>query len=335
MRSVEPPFFAASAGSHLDLLRALAPGVLDGQEPIWVTSLTPRGKALRETADQVELLPEYGRSPLKALANVRAAARLVFRRRPTTVVTSGAGVVAPFCVLARLLGARVVYLETMARVNGPSMTARVLSRIAARVLVQWPELAEWLPRAEVCRPTLLESIEEGEAPPGTGTFIAVGTHAEPYTRFLGMVSRSLENRLLPTPARAQVGPATWSADGAAVADYLGAHELDAAVRSAEVVVCHGGAGIISSALAAGRRPIVVPRRPHLGEHVDDHQYQLTRKLAAWDLVVPVENEIGRRDVEATQRALRVPSEIRDRPSAVDVLRDELATAARDSSPPLA
>jgi len=331
-RLPESPVFAASAGGHLDLLRAIAPEVLGSREPVWVTSQTPRGEGLRDSAAQVELLPEYGRSPHKALANVVEAARLVARRRPRTVITSGAGVVAPFCVLARLSGAHIVYMETMARVDSPSMTARVLSRLAGRVLVQWPELAERLPRAVVCRPTLLEDIAEGEAPAGAGTLIAVGTHAQPYSRLLEIVARGIEEEVLRAPVRAQTGPAEWSVDGARATAFMSREELDAAVRSAELVVCHAGAGIISAALAAGHRPIVIPRRAALGEHVDDHQYQLTRKLAEWGLVVPVEDRITAVHVEAARRPLQVPSEIRDRPSAAEVLRAELRAPALRSGP---
>jgi UDP-N-acetylglucosamine--N-acetylmuramyl-(pentapeptide) pyrophosphoryl-undecaprenol N-acetylglucosamine transferase len=232
-------------------------------------------------------------------------------------------VVAPFCVMARLTGARLLYMETMARVSSPSMTARVLSRMSQCVLVQWPELVPSLPRAVVCRPTLLENIAHDDPPPGSGTFIAVGTHAEPYARLLAIARRGVEEGLLPRPVRAQVGPAEWSADGAQVTPHMGRQELEDAVRSAEVVVCHGGAGIISSALAAARRPIVVPRRASLGEHVDDHQYQLTRKLADWGLVVAVEERVTAADIEAARRPVEVPSEIRDRPSAAEILRAEL------------
>jgi UDP-N-acetylglucosamine--N-acetylmuramyl-(pentapeptide) pyrophosphoryl-undecaprenol N-acetylglucosamine transferase len=320
----ETEIFAASAGGHLDLLRAIAPQVLDGREPVWVTSSTPRGEALRESASQVDLLPEYERSPLRAVRNVVEAARLVRRRRPRTVVTSGAGVVAPFCLLARLSGARLVFVETMARVNSPSMTARLLSRVAEQVLVQWPELAPALPRAVVCRPTLLENLADGRLPPGSGTFVAVGTHGQPYTRLLEMVSRAVEDGLLPSPVRAQLGPASWSAPGVEASEHMSRDELEAAVRSADVVVCHGGAGIISSALSAGRRPIVVPRRAALGEHVDDHQHQLTRKLAEWGLVVVVEERITADDIDAARHPLRVPRELQERPTAAQVLETALA-----------
>ncbi|HYB25773.1 MAG TPA: glycosyltransferase [Solirubrobacteraceae bacterium] len=106
--------------------------------------------------------------------------------------------------------------------------------------------------------------------------------------------------------------------------FLGSGELEEALDSATAVVCHGGAGIISSALAAGRRPIVVPRRAALGEHVDDHQYQLTRKLAEWDLVVAIEERITAADVEEAGRPVEVPGEIQERPLAADVLHEALA-----------
>ena len=47
----------------------------------------------------------------------------------------------------RLRGAQVVYVESLARIDGPSLTYRLISPIAARRYVQWPELAEALPGA--------------------------------------------------------------------------------------------------------------------------------------------------------------------------------------------
>jgi UDP-N-acetylglucosamine transferase subunit ALG13 len=40
----------------------------------------------------------------------------------------------------------------------------------------------------------------------------------------------------------------------------------------------------------GKRPIVMPRRHHLGEAVDDHQMPLARRLADAGLVTLVEDE---------------------------------------------
>lgn len=48
-------------------------------------------------------------------------------------------------------------------------------------------------------------------------------------------------------------------------------------QEASVVVTHGGPGSIMLALSTGHRPIVIPRDPVFGEHVDDHQL----RFAAW------------------------------------------------------
>lgn len=49
------------------------------------------------------------------------------------------------------------------------------------------------------------------------------------------------------------------------------------LRHADIVICHGGPGSVTDARTAGHRPLVLPRDPDRGEHVDDHQ----QRFAAW------------------------------------------------------
>jgi UDP-N-acetylglucosamine transferase subunit ALG13 len=57
-------------------------------------------------------------------------------------------------------------------------------------------------------------------------------------------------------------------------------ELVELLRTADVVVTHGGPGTIMSARHAGHHPIAVPRDPGLGEHVDEHQMRFVTWAAA-------------------------------------------------------
>jgi UDP-N-acetylglucosamine transferase subunit ALG13 len=66
---------------------------------------------------------------------------------------------------------------------------------------------------------------------------------------------------------------------------LPADELEAAMRAADVVVTHAGVGSALSALEAGRRPLLVPRRADRGEHVDDHQEQVAAELEGRGLAI--------------------------------------------------
>jgi UDP-N-acetylglucosamine transferase subunit ALG13 len=68
------------------------------------------------------------------------------------------------------------------------------------------------------------------------------------------------------------------------ADYLPHPVLQELVARAAVVVSHGGPGTIMDARRAGLVPVVVPRDPVLGEHVDTHQQRFARLVGSRGLV---------------------------------------------------
>jgi UDP-N-acetylglucosamine transferase subunit ALG13 len=72
--------------------------------------------------------------------------------------------------------------------------------------------------------------------------------------------------------------------------YLGHEDVDRLMRSARVVVSHGGPTTISEARRHGHLPLVVPRRSASGEHVDDHQLRFTGRLARTGMIRLVDDE---------------------------------------------
>jgi beta-1,4-N-acetylglucosaminyltransferase len=87
------------------------------------------------------------RSLKNLVRNLRLAWSLLGRLRPKVVLTTGAAVAVPFAWIARLRGVRIVYIESLARAERPSLSCRLVSPVADRVYVQWPELLRTLPRA--------------------------------------------------------------------------------------------------------------------------------------------------------------------------------------------
>lgn len=81
------------------------------------------------------------------LRNLVVAWRVVRAVKPKVMLTTGAGVAVPFAWMARLHGAKVVYVESLARIDGPSLSYRLIAPVAERRYVQWPELASTLPGA--------------------------------------------------------------------------------------------------------------------------------------------------------------------------------------------
>jgi UDP-N-acetylglucosamine--N-acetylmuramyl-(pentapeptide) pyrophosphoryl-undecaprenol N-acetylglucosamine transferase len=317
---------ATSGGGHLELLRAVE-HAWAGFDHVVVTPPGPRADAVRRAGHAVEAVPETARDPRRLVRSALRSVRLALALRPRVVVTAGAAAAVPFCLAARLLGARLVLVETMARVDSPSTAGRLLGPIAGRVLVQWPELRAAHPRALVCRPALLEPGARGErALRGEGTLVAVGTHEEPFDRLLELADRAVAAGVLPAPALAQAGASTRPYSRLRTVRALPPEELERAVAASEVVVCHGGSGIVSLAVRAGHRPLVLARRESLAEHVDDHQVATVAKLASLGLVVSLDEHPVERAVELA-RDPAPPAALAGEPLAAALraaIEDELA-----------
>lgn len=51
------------------------------------------------------------------------------------------------------------------------------------------------------------------------------------------------------------------------------------VADSEIIITHGGVGSIMGGLQAGKKVIVIPRLAVFGEHIDNHQLEVTTKLS--------------------------------------------------------
>lgn len=116
-------------------------------------------------------------------------------------------------------------------------------------------------------------------------FVTVGTHQQAFQRLLDAVDELPPERLV---VQYGYGRAPAAADEAAA--FFGYGEVVEHMASARAVVTHAGVGSILTALRIGHTPVVVPRLRRFGEHVDDHQVELVRRLeeegrvlAAWEI----------------------------------------------------
>jgi beta-1,4-N-acetylglucosaminyltransferase len=67
--------------------------------------------------------------------------------RPYAIISAGPAVAVPVSLLGKLLGIRIIFLESASRVTGLSLSGRIMYQWADLFFVQWPQLAEELPRA--------------------------------------------------------------------------------------------------------------------------------------------------------------------------------------------
>jgi UDP-N-acetylglucosamine transferase subunit ALG13 len=133
-------------------------------------------------------------------------------------------------------------------------------------------------------------------------FVTVGTDHHPFDRLIRWVDAWLEaGGAERARCLVQTGRSTRP-QLAESTDYLGYDDMRRAVMAAAAVVTHGGPGSIALATSVGKRPVVVPRRKSLGEHVDDHQVAFTQRIATGGKIALAETEDAFR--AALERSLR-------------------------------
>jgi UDP-N-acetylglucosamine:LPS N-acetylglucosamine transferase len=143
----------SSSGGHLLQLHQLKPW-WEKHDRYWVTFPTPDARSLLAREPVIWAFHPTTRNVINLVRNLGLAWRLLRRRRPDVVVTTGAGVAFPFFLIARSLGVRTVYLEVYDRIELRTLTGRLCHPLADLFLVQWEEQLHLYRRAELVGPVL-------------------------------------------------------------------------------------------------------------------------------------------------------------------------------------
>ncbi len=137
----------SSAGGHTSQLLELADS-WEQSKTCWVTT----GEVIKEKLSKygkVYVVGECNRQqPWRVFVVLLRCIRIVFRERPDVVISTGAAAGCIVCFLSKLLGAKIVWIDSITNVYRLSLSGRLVRRIADLLLVQWPELAEKYSNAE-------------------------------------------------------------------------------------------------------------------------------------------------------------------------------------------
>lgn len=136
----------ASAGGHANellLLLKAAEGLWPMTPSAYVTTLEITAQGFANRGAPVYVIGESDRrKPLQAVSVFFKCLLLAIRLRPLAVVTTGSMPLAIFCIWAKLLGAKVIWVDSVAQIDAMSVSGRVMRHIADLCLVQWPDLVD-------------------------------------------------------------------------------------------------------------------------------------------------------------------------------------------------
>jgi UDP-N-acetylglucosamine--N-acetylmuramyl-(pentapeptide) pyrophosphoryl-undecaprenol N-acetylglucosamine transferase len=276
----------ASEGGHLVELQVLARRLGVG-EHTWVTFDSPQSRSTL-TDEPVHFAPFAGSRDIVGTLRASLWARsFLHSNNFDTVISTGASIALAILPLAARTGAGCYYFESAARTSGPSLTGRLLEPF--RSIKLFAQYESWANK----RWTYYASIFDMFAPvpvlqpaPLRRVVVSLGLHKGFGFR------RAVEQLVQVIPEGTEVLWQTGDTNtsGLAIKSHvnLPTHELLSAIAECDAVITHAGIGSILSALQAGKRPVVIPRRAQFKEHVDDHQTLIAGELAKRDLVVRAE-----------------------------------------------
>lgn len=131
----------ASAGGHLNQLLQLADSWKNYDRFFVATSKLVREKLQKH--GRVYIVPQCNRSnPLLLLRLFFASLWIILRERPDVVISTGAAAGCIECVLCKLIGAKVIWVDSITNVEKLSLSGSMVRYIADMFFVQWPELTK-------------------------------------------------------------------------------------------------------------------------------------------------------------------------------------------------
>jgi UDP-N-acetylglucosamine:LPS N-acetylglucosamine transferase len=171
------------------------------------------------------------------------------KHRPDVVVSTGSNIAIPICIVAKLLGSRIVNVEDSVRIFSSSKTSKYLDLISEVTLLQWKEQSEFHSKkgryVGLLLPNVKPSTRNGKIIISPGSF----GFKELYN---AAVRTNLKDVMMTV---GDLNPDAYSKPGWIVIDRL--IGLDEVLASAKVVVTHLGY-TIWEAVNYGVPAVVVP-----------------------------------------------------------------------------
>ncbi|MGG7213274.1 PssD/Cps14F family polysaccharide biosynthesis glycosyltransferase [Clostridium nigeriense] len=140
--------FIASTGGHFEQLMMLKP-LMDKYDSFIVTEKTKYCAVKNKS--RVHYLKQVNRDEktfiFKMIYNFLVSINIFLKEKPDFVISTGALATIPICLVAKLFRKKVIFIESFAKINSPTLTGRFVYKFADQFYVQWEEMLKFYPKA--------------------------------------------------------------------------------------------------------------------------------------------------------------------------------------------
>ena len=139
--------FISSTGGHLEELTQLK-SMFDKYDYYIVTEKTKSNLSLKtKYPKRVSYLIYGSYTTFKLLLNCFKSLFIYIKVRPKYIVSTGAHTAGPMCLIGKIFGSKIIFIETFANSKTKSKTGSIVYKFADLFIVQWKEMLELYPNA--------------------------------------------------------------------------------------------------------------------------------------------------------------------------------------------
>lgn len=109
-------------------------------------------------------------------------------------------------------------------------------------------------------------------------FVTLGSQKFQFNRLLKEIDRLIEEHEITEEVFAQTGYSDYQPQNYKYKEFLDRDAFNEIMSRCDKVITHGGTGAIVGAVKKEKKVIAVPRLAKYGEHVDNHQLQITQQF---------------------------------------------------------
>lgn len=202
---------------------------------------------------------------------------VLLKERPTIIISTGSEIAIPIFYMGKVLGKKVVFVESVCRVCDFSGTGKIVYPIADEFFVQWEKLAKKYKKARYEGSIILNISKSklDENKKENFIFVTVGTAAFPrLVKKMDEIAGKIDEKVI-----IQIGRTKYKPKNAEYFDFTNYEEIQELNQKARVVVCHDGVGSIISALHYCKPVIAVLRLRKYKEVYYDNKGEFANELA--------------------------------------------------------
>lgn len=143
--------FIASSGGHFEQIMMLKT-LMEKYDSFVVTEKT--NYSVSNDSLPFYYLKQVNRHEFKfilyMILNTINTIAIFAKENPDIIISTGALATIPMCLIAKLFRKKVIFIESFAKIKSPTLTGKLIYKLADQFYVQWEDMKEFYPDA-ICK----------------------------------------------------------------------------------------------------------------------------------------------------------------------------------------